>query len=104
MNDNNKRRPTPKIDRPVQDRIGRELRKLYEDLLRQPLPEKLVAPLRAFDEVQTARQRLQEAVQAMRRVSPGQTSHVTGRIGASLPLSTQHHGPALDASRKAKEA
>ncbi len=29
----------PKIDRAMQDRIGHELRAMYEELLKQPLPE-----------------------------------------------------------------
>ena len=61
----------PKIDRPIQDRIGRELRAMYEELLRQPLPDNLLAPLRASDAVHTARSQLEEAVQAMRRPLAG---------------------------------
>lgn len=57
----------PKIDRIVQDRIGRELRAMYEELLRQPLPENLLAPLRTSDAVHTARSKLEEAVHGMRR-------------------------------------
>jgi hypothetical protein len=66
MTDQNGRDIRPKIDRAIQDRIGRELRAMYEDLLRQPLPENLTAPLRAIDEVQSSRRRLQEVLQAMR--------------------------------------
>jgi hypothetical protein len=58
--------PKPKIDRAIQDKIGRELRAMYEELLRQPLPENLTAPLRAIDEVQSSRQRLKEVLEAMR--------------------------------------
>jgi hypothetical protein len=60
----------PKIDRAIQDRIGRELRAMYEELLRQPLPENLLAPLRASDELHGARTRLETAVQALRQTAP----------------------------------
>jgi hypothetical protein len=66
MAENNK----PKIDRAIQDKIGRELRAMYEELVRQPLPERLTAPLRAIDEVQSSRQRLKETLEAMRAQSP----------------------------------
>jgi hypothetical protein len=64
----------PKMTRAVQDRIGRELREMYAELLKQPLPENLVAPLRAPDEP-TARQRLEDALSVMRGEN--------GTIGAS---------------------
>jgi hypothetical protein len=54
------------MDRAIQDKIGRELRALYEDLLRQPLPENLTAPLRAIDEVQSSQQRLREVLKTVR--------------------------------------
>jgi hypothetical protein len=57
----------PKIDRAMQDRIGQELRAMYEDLLKQPLPEKLTAPLRALNEVQSSQDGLNDAIEAMRR-------------------------------------
>jgi hypothetical protein len=57
----------PKIDRLLQDKIGQELRAMYEDLLKQPLPEKLTAPLRALDEVQPSNQGLTEAIDGMSR-------------------------------------
>jgi hypothetical protein len=34
--------PTPTLDRTSQDRIGRELRAMYADLERQPLPQRLL--------------------------------------------------------------
>ena len=32
--------PVPSLDRGVQDRIGRELRAMYADLERQPIPQR----------------------------------------------------------------
>ena len=37
--------PEVRLDRAIQDRIGRELRKLYEEALNEPVPEKLLALL-----------------------------------------------------------
>jgi hypothetical protein len=56
----------PTIDRAMQDKIGQELRAMYEELLKQPLPEKLTAPLRALNEVQSSQEGLNEAIEAMR--------------------------------------
>ena len=39
----------PRLDRVAQDRIGRELRAMYDELLRQPLPANLMALLGAHD-------------------------------------------------------
>jgi hypothetical protein len=38
------------IDRAAQDSIGRQLRAMYSELLREPLPEKLLATLRALEQ------------------------------------------------------
>jgi hypothetical protein len=66
MTDQTGRDTKPRMDRAIQDKIGRELRALYEDLLRQPLPENLTAPLRAIDEVQSSQHRLREALKTVR--------------------------------------
>ena len=64
----------PKIDRALQDKIGHELRAMYEELLKQPLPEKLTAPLRALDEVQSSHQvGLKDGIEAMRRPKSTET-------------------------------
>jgi Anti-sigma factor NepR len=34
--------PTPTLDRTAQDRIGRQLRAMYADLERQPIPQRLL--------------------------------------------------------------
>ena len=34
--------PTPTLDRAAQDRIGRELRAMYAELERQPVPQRLL--------------------------------------------------------------
>jgi hypothetical protein len=63
---NESERDAPRMTRAIQDRIGRELRAMYEELLRQPLPENLIAPLRAADVFQSARQDLQQSVLTLR--------------------------------------
>ena len=74
MDGKNKSARKPKIDRAIQDKIGRELREMYAELLRQPLPENLIAPLRAMDAVAEARKRLAEAAQEMRRAGTSLTT------------------------------
>ncbi len=98
MSDYKNGRAGPKIDRAIQDKIGRELRAMYEELLRQPLPEKLTEPLRALDEVTSARQRLEEAVKAMRSLTVSANSNVAAE---PLPANAQPHRRGLDMSRKA---
>ena len=42
--------PVPFLDRSAQDRIGRELRAMYSDLERQPIPQRLLDLLRKLGE------------------------------------------------------
>jgi hypothetical protein len=75
MTENSGRHMKPTIGRANQDRIGRALRAMYEELLHQPLPENLLAPLRALDEVQSSRRRLKQALAAMRGANEAQNDH-----------------------------
>ncbi len=68
----------PKIDRPMQDKIGQELRAMYEELLRQPLPDKLTSALRALNDVQSSQESLNDAIEA-----PGPTARRTHQGGLS---------------------
>jgi hypothetical protein len=65
-----KQGPKPKLDRAIQDRIGRELREMYAELFGAPLPQNLLSPLRALDEVEASRQRLSDTLEAMRAAAP----------------------------------
>jgi hypothetical protein len=65
MTDATGRETKAKKDRAIRDKIGRELRAMYEDLLRQPVPENLTAPLRAIDEVQSSEHRFREPLKAV---------------------------------------
>jgi hypothetical protein len=51
----------PQIDRATQERIGSKLRAMYSELLRQPLPAKLVVALQAIEHAEEARQDLVRA-------------------------------------------
>jgi hypothetical protein len=42
--------PTPTLDRMARDRIGRELRAMYVDLARQPVPQRLLDLLGKLEE------------------------------------------------------
>ena len=69
MSESNAGTNGPKMTRAVQDRIGRELRAMYEELLNQPLPENLIAPLRAPTRLLAPLERLESAI-SERRSSP----------------------------------
>jgi Anti-sigma factor NepR len=60
-------KPIAQIDRMVQDRIGHQLRAMYSNLVRQPLPDRLVASLRAVEEAEEELQRL--ATEKVRRAA-----------------------------------
>jgi Anti-sigma factor NepR len=66
VSDSKRRESQPTIGRHAQDRIGRELRAMYGDLVEQPLPDEVSALLGALDDFETARQRLNQSVQTLR--------------------------------------
>jgi len=72
------------IGRHAQDRIGRELRAMYSEVLREPLPEDLLSVLQAFQDAETAQQRLQKAVEELRRNKMAFALNLDGLSGASL--------------------
>jgi Anti-sigma factor NepR len=76
----------PKMARAVQDRIGRELRAMYEELLKQPLPEDLIAPLRAPTQLQAPLERLQAVMSDIRGGSPGPGQAPSPNTQPSTPL------------------
>ena len=78
---NSERDDAPRITRAIQDRIGRELRDMYAELLRQPLPDNLIAPLRASAEP-SPRDVLEGAVAVLRSESPASSD---ATLTASLP-------------------
>ncbi len=75
----------PKMTRAVQDRIGRELRAMYEELLKQPLPENLIAPLRAPTQLQAPLERLESAISEMRG-SPAGGNAPSSSTQPTIPL------------------
>jgi hypothetical protein len=75
MIENSGRHIKPTIGRANRDRIGRALRAMYEELLHQPLPENLTTPLRALDEVESSRRRLEQALANMRGTDEARNDH-----------------------------
>jgi hypothetical protein len=59
------------IGRKAQDRIGRELRVMYAEVVTQSLPNQLLALLQAFEDAEAAQRRLREAVAALRQANSG---------------------------------
>jgi hypothetical protein len=53
MSKNPNRSTKPQVERAAQDHIGWQLRTMYSALVRQPLPEKLLATLRAIEEAES---------------------------------------------------
>ena len=86
MDDNTQ--PEPTIGRLAQDRIGRELRTLYGPLIEQPLPDAVSALLGALDDFETARNRLQDAVQSLRSCATDSNPAATQR-SAGLSVHAQ---------------
>jgi hypothetical protein len=64
MSETKARAAKPKLDRAIQERIGRELRAMYDDLLRQPLPPHLLASIDALADEPTS-PREEEATRAV---------------------------------------
>ena len=80
------------IGRHAQDRIGRELRAMYAEMLTQPLPGELIALLDAFEDAETAQARLRTAVRALRQANVGLHLNITAKPTAppSLSVRAQH--------------
>ena len=58
---------TPKIEIHSLERIGRELRGMYEKLAQEPLPEHLRRALHGVEDAKSGLDQLREAAQALRR-------------------------------------
>ena len=57
----------PKIELHSLERIGRELRGMYEKLAQEPLPEDLRRALHGIEDAQSGLSQLREAAEALRR-------------------------------------
>ena len=79
MSDSKRRKAQPTIGRHAQDKIGRELRAMYGELVEQPLPDEVSALLGALDEFESARHRLKQSVQTLRASAAGGGLAVTAR-------------------------
>jgi hypothetical protein len=79
VSDSKRREAQPTIGRHGQDRIGRELRAMYDDLVELPLPDEVLALLGALDEFESAKHRLKQSVQTLRTSAAGGALAVTPR-------------------------
>ena len=89
MSNNNPRGSKPTIGRLAQDRIGRQLRAIYEQVVEEPLPEEIRSLLRAFEEAETAQHCLRQAIDAVRRANTGAGLTLTPRSNLALPVHAQ---------------
>ena len=81
MTRNSERDGAPRITRAIQDRIGRQLGDMYAELLQQPVPDNLIAPLRASAEPSPC-EVLEGAAAVLRSESPAASD---ATLMASLP-------------------
>jgi Anti-sigma factor NepR len=61
----------PAIDRYSQDRIGRELRVIYQPFVEGPLPDAFLVLLRAWENAEASRYLLEQAIEILRRANRG---------------------------------
>ena len=71
MANNKQRNRNPAIDRYSQDRIGRELRTIYEPFVQEPLPDAFLVLLRAWENAEASRYRLKQAIEILRQANRG---------------------------------
>lgn len=65
MSNRKRSRAKPTIGRQAQDRIGRDLRAMYSEVLHEPLPAEMLAVLQALDSAETAQLGVRHAVEKM---------------------------------------
>jgi hypothetical protein len=68
---NKQRNRVPAIDRNSQDRIGRELRATYQPFVEAPLPDAFLVLLRAWENAEASRYRLNQAIDTLRQANKG---------------------------------
>jgi hypothetical protein len=66
---NKQRNRNPAIDRNCQDRIGRELRAMYQLFVEGPLPDSFLVLLRAWENAETSGYRLKQAIDTLRQAN-----------------------------------
>jgi hypothetical protein len=79
----------PTIGRRAQDRIGRELRAVYEPFVQEPLPDEFLILLRAWKDAETARYRVTHAVEILRGANRGLDLNLSARSASSLTVHAQ---------------
>jgi hypothetical protein len=75
------RNRNPTIDRYSQDRIGRELRVIYQPFVEGPLPDAFLVLLRAWENAEASRYRLKQAIDTLRQANRGFELNVRSSSG-----------------------
>jgi hypothetical protein len=81
---------TPKIEFHSLERIGRELRGMYEKLAQEPLPENLRWALHGIEDAESGLSQLREAAQALRHADeprPGRIRSAARRAATAWQTS-----------------
>jgi hypothetical protein len=86
---NQQRNGTPAIDRYSRDRIGRELRAIYEPFVQEPLPDAFLALLRTWQEAEAAQYRLKRAVEGLREANTESELSIAPRSASALSVHAQ---------------
>jgi hypothetical protein len=76
------------------ERIGRELRKTYQALIEEPLPDRVMAAFHRFEDAQSGLVQLRKAAEAMRRADDvkGGRSQRAAEAGHGSPVQKSAKG------------
>ena len=89
MSTKKQRGAKPTIGRRALDRIGRELRAVYEPFVQEPLPDEFLVLLRAWKDAETARYRVRNAVEILRGANRGLDLNLSAQSASSLTVHAQ---------------
>jgi hypothetical protein len=79
----------PTIGPRALDRIGRELRAVYDPFVQEPLPDEFLVLLRAWKDAETARYRVTHAVAILRGANRGLDLNLPAQSASSLTVHAQ---------------
>jgi hypothetical protein len=79
-----RREPKPTIGRHAQEKIGRELRAMYQPFMQEVLPAEFVALLRASEDAENARHRLKQAIAKLRDANALELNPVSSASSLSV--------------------
>ena len=89
MSTKKQRGAKPTIGPRALDRIGRELRAVYEPFVQEPLPDEFLVLLRAWKDAETARHRVRNAVEILRGANRGLDLDISAQSASSLTVQAQ---------------